>query len=440
MTVAPGELAAALADRDALKIVLTGGAHTATIAINRAIELTSDGGHLAGALRIRANDVRVVGLSVRGGIDVLDATGVHLERVEAPTITIKTSTAVIIGAKIDARDSDKRGLMIDASNVAASKVTVTKSRIAQVQVRDGGLLTLTDSTVTGGRGSGIVVVGARLRADGISVGGASAIGMVLSRSDSIITNSKLLPSFEITLGIQGGTVVLRDTEVGPSARGAINVSRYLQNSPEVTITGGVIQHGEQTGVAIGQGRVKIRGTRFLGRAGGGSGDAITATSRAAFVDIADVNINRPAGYGVALYEDAGGTVSATIAHPNLGGIVAENTATHAIEIKNSHISGCVSGGGIVLLDAIDVKVTDVHIERCAGGGIVAGQGSKVEVVGAMLIDNSRYGVGVFGEAELKLSQSKLRSATWSTYVTCAAGGRLVDGGGNELDGRETRCP
>lgn len=459
---------------DATRISLAAGRYPeANVEITASIELVGpgdgaaviDGAVAAGGGTVLLSHVEVTeGVVASGGDltigDAVIAPGqaghaIHyqgstglVERVEVTCgaetcIQTDTSTVRINYATLTAAETTKRALRVESSSVTAKRITASGSTIMQLQVGAKAFLHVLEATLSDAEGSALGAVGgARLVAERVEVLRAKNIGVVLSRSDVVLRDVDLGATGDLTLGIQGGNVKVIDASIARSARGVVSISNHTRRPAEVEFIGGVISHGTMSGISLGQGHAVVRGTRFLGAPGtvADGGDAITASGITAHLDVTSMVSEHSAGFGVAFYNNAFGTVSATVTNPRLGGVIADTTAGAEIRVRDTVIVRCAAGSGVVALDALDVHVSTVRITGCPEGGVLAGAGARVTATGVRLTNNLQYGLAAFGAAQLEVRNSTVRGSGWSTFATCTDGARVVDGGGNDFDGPTTNCP
>jgi len=459
--------------KQATRVVLAAGRYTESVVIDRDLELIGNSeapSVIDGVVAVTRARGAIAEVDITKGVTVTDSDvsisdaaiqagesphSVHYERStgtvaeveltcgEETCIRTDTSTVRISGAMLGGGPTNKRGLRVESSSVTARRVEGVGSSIMQVQVGRQAYLHIIDSNLTDAGGSALGAVGgATLHVDRVRTRSASNIGVVLSRSDAILRDVDLGATQDLTLGIQGGDVQIIRATIARSARGVISVSNHTRRPARVRFEDGVVNHGSVVGLSVGQGQVTVRGTRFVGGPGTGAdgGDAIVASGLTAELDAAGVVSLNSAGYGVGFYNDAVGTVSATITGAKLGGIIADTTAGATVTIRNTVIERCQSGSGIAALDALDMNIDSVRVTSCPEGGILAGQGSRVTVHAARLSGNTQYGLAAFGASRLEVRNSTVKGSAWATFATCSDGARIVDLGSNDFAGPVTNCP
>lgn len=457
---------------NAARIVVDEGHYQEKLDLRQQIELYGPGeskATLDGSLSIAADAVIVHGLDVTGGVRVSLAKGVVFEdaRVtpgeqdsavgissaqvslryvnlgcgDETCIEVVTSTVQIDHAFLYASGTSKRGLRVESSSVTARNLTATGGQINQAQVGRRGYLTVLDSRFEGAGSSALAAIqGGKLMVERATISGADQTGAILSQSDAVLRDVVFGTTRNVGLGVQGGDITLINCTIEPSPHGGMTVNDHPQRPASVLISGGVIKHARVPGLSLGQGKAIVRGTRFTGDASADGDDAIMASGPTAELTVDAAYIDTPAGFGVGFYNNAYGSVTATITRPRLGGILADNAAGGTIRVAGSVVTGCGRGSGIVAFDAPEVEVLRFTASGCREAGVLAGQNAHVSVNGAKLTGNSMYGLAAFGGAEIDVTRAVVRGSPWATFASCAEGARVNDGGNNTFEGPTTSCP
>lgn len=356
-------------------------------------------------------------------------------------VQVTTSTASLEGLRVRSEVATKRGVRAETSSVTASDLDIAGMGISQLQASSGARLTVRRSRLHGSQGSGLVALqDAVVQADEVEVEGAARMSLLVQGAEVRFARGRLGGTRSVTVGVAGARVELVDSWLGTSPEGALSASVHAGRPPEVSLSGGRVEHGPRDGVLIGSGRLRVQGTTFVGGAGTGEGgDAITATGLGTELEVRGARIEQSRGYGVVIVNDASGTVTATISAPRLGGILVENALAEPSRVVGSFVEDCTQGSGIMVLGS-EATIERTRVSGCFDAGLLAGQGGRATARRVEVSDNPRYGFAAFGGATLTLESSRARGSGWAAFATCGDGASIIDAGDNTLEGATSLCP
>lgn len=467
-------IAAALS-RGATKVALLAGGHVGDVRVDRAVELRGAGEGVAlllGHVSVIADQVTIEGVSFAGGLSVFQAQNVRVRRgriepgpkdeavavqgaqvelIELEVscgpetcLEVATSTVQLKQLRLIAGAGTKRGARIETSSVTADEVTIEGANTAQLQLGRSTRATLGLITLKNGGGVGLSVLrGSVIRGNGVEITGAHSVGATFQSSQVDLQKLTVGPGPGLGVGVSGAEVTLSDPHLNAGNEGAINLAAYSGIAPRVRVNGGEILHGTRGGIYAGAGELSIDGTLFRGQVDAQSTtptDAVTGIGLGVRIEVQRARFESPSGFAVALFQDAGGTVTATITGPGQGGLYAEGIAASPVLIHNSRIAGCLKGSAVVGFDVRDLTVRNVRAVGCREAGVLAGQGARVLVEQTTAQDNPLYGYAAFGGAILRVGRSTAAGSKWATYASCAEGAEIEDLGGNHFTGATVRCP
>lgn len=442
------------------------------VVIDRGVVITATGATLAGKLIVRGAAARVRGLSVEESAAIEDATGVVLEEMKifaasaVDAITIRGSVArlssieLTCGSETCARASGStvaisnarligenvpRGVLIETSSAAIDGIEGSGSSTALIQAADRSFLRLARASLSSPRASGVVCVGgSRIDLDQVTVREARNTGVLLSSCDgrAARVTISMMNGDGTGVGIEGGTLSLRELEISAAgARAGIIINNHRTKNADVTIEGGRVEHGVKMGLNVGQGRVTVRGTRFIGAVSAAGGeDAISASGQTAELHVDGAEIDLAAGFAVGFYNNAFGSLRAVITRPQSGGVIIESAAGAELVIRGTTVRDPARGSGIIVQNALDVRIEDVEVVNAREAGLLAGERSQIVLDRGRFTGNRQYGIAAFGGSEITVSNTSARKSKWATFATCADGARIIDEGGNTFDGASTTCP
>lgn len=466
-------LGAGLARPSVRRLVLLAGRHEGgPIRVDRAIRVEGDpsGGDgaeaiLAAPLELAADHAELLRLRLVAGLQILGAQEIALDtltieggagaplRLERAAASLREielvagadaglfaegSTITVEGLRIEG-GAAARGLRVLGGRARVRGLEVSGTRIAQAFVAEGGVLELTGGRLSEAQGSALAAVGGgRLVVDGLLTERPRGPALLAARAIATVRGSTLAGGADQTVAVQSATVALDRVRIEASARGTISVTRHSAAGPAlVVLQGGRVDHAAVSALLLDQGRVEIDGTRFVG-AGRGEEDALVASGPTAELVVRRATIERSGGFGVGLYNGAGGTLSATVTEPGLGGVIVEATA--AVRVEDLAVRRCRDGSGVVVFDASEVTLRRVSVTACPEAGVLAGDGAHVELTGGILTDDREYGVAAFGGARVRVSGVRISGSRWATFATCGDGARVTTVGRNDIDGDRVDCP
>lgn len=365
-----------------------------------------------------------------------------------------TATVTIDDCRAEAVDGTKRILRFDGSRAQLRGCHLNGGSTSQVQVGKGARVELADSTLSGGSNGLVAVEGASLVAQNVVVEGASKTALLLQGATARIEGGRYGGTPHMTAGISGSEVTFRDAELESSPFAVASISAHSKRPAKVRFEGGRIRHGSKSALLVTASEVTVAGTWFEGehvtppkrrrrrrmQKEVERPDAITASGLEAKVIVEAATFEAPAGFAVGFYDDASGTITATITRPYLGGITAQNVATDPVVVRGTVVNGCVAGSGILLQEATQVTVEKTSVTKCRDGGVVAGQKSQVAVTDGLLKDNGLYGAAAFGGATLSIERTRISGSKSATFASCGDGARVDDRGKNQLQGAVSACP
>jgi hypothetical protein len=355
---------------------------------------------------------------------------------QATTSTVTIEDSIAIGLP-----ETKRVIRFDMSKGRIARARLERSSIALLQLGGGSKVEVEDVRATRGSSGIIAVQGASLSAKNLIVEGTSKMALVGQRAKLRIDDSTFGATLDQTIGLSGTDAVFRRTIVEGSPKGAVSVVDHISEQAVVRFEEGEIRHGKASGLLIGSGVVTVAGTRFVGAKGGKeTNDAITASGLDARVVVESAVIESPGGFGVAFHADAGGSVTATITNPRLGGILIEDVAAEPIAIARSVVKGCGEASGVVVQEAPNVTVEKSRITGCKEAGILAGDKASVAVSDSALLENAMYGCAAFGGSTISVSATKIAGSKFATFASCGDGARIEDRTGNRFVGTVSSCP
>lgn len=466
------------------RIVLLPGAYASErVDVHRRVLLEGEGTVvIRGHVFVDANEVRLRNVSIGGGLaasfvkrlEVDSATiaagmkddAVSLTRSSGTLRRVKltcgpetclqatTATVTISDSLGKATDGSKRILRFEQSKGRVEACRLEGGSITQLQLGSGARVEVADTRLIGGSNGLVAVQGATLIARDVSVEEASKTALLVQESKATIEGGRYGSTPHMTVGISGSDVTFHGTHLAPSSYAVASISAHAKRPAKVRFEEGRIEHGTKSALLVTASEVTVAGTYFRGeiekrrkRRGRRRRqkdeeppDAITASGIDARVHIESATFETPPGFAVGFYDDASGTVSATITGPNLGGVTAQNVATDPVVIRGTVVKGCAGGSGVLLHEATQVTVDHTRVEGCKAGGVVAGRGSKVTLTNALLEDNGLYGAAAFGGATLSLKGTRISGSKSATFASCGDGARIVDLGNNHLKGPASACP
>ncbi|MEL7369726.1 MAG: right-handed parallel beta-helix repeat-containing protein [Myxococcota bacterium] len=438
--------------------------------ISRAVRITSTatGARFLGSVSVATDDVAFERITVEGGLDAAQSRNLKLSKVSIlagnredalslvgsqaqidsldvgcgpqTCVQITTSTVTIRGLRFNADPSTLRGLRVSSSAVNANDVDGTGTRIALVQAELQSELKLTNARLRGGRGSAVAaVLGAQVELNGIRTSSIVQTALLAQTSTVTATKCKFGPAAQQTLSISGAVVRLVDTEVAAGRFAAANLKNFEDNQGQLYLTRGQIEHDDKDGVLGAGSLLSVRGTRFIGAEGPGKGNAISLRGRRAQALLTDVHMHQPAGVGLELAADAFGSITGTIVRPGASGVRIEEALSHTVKLKGVNVEGCRDGSAVTVLNSIDVRISDSQLKGCSEAGVLAGTRANVRVDDSVISQNARYGVAAFGGALLSVYTSTIANSPWAVFSACADRSRVVDAGGNRVDGKRGDC-
>jgi hypothetical protein len=459
----------------AQRIVVDPGQYEeAEVVIDRPVEIVSRGEgrpSIEGTLIVRSGGVSLRGIDVTKGIVIEGASVTNIEDAtvgprEARAIEVKGSKVRLSSLRVTCGSetcleasgstlaidhltldgpSTRRGVRIDTSTVTILGIKARGMVVSQVQVERSTRLRITDAELEDPLGSGLVCLnGAQIDAARVRVTTVKNTGILISSCDAWIDDATVGPVIlnAIGIAIEGSAVHLRRVMLETSGRSGLTINNHRDRIADVTIEGGVIKHGMHMGINHGQGRLTIRGLKLEGdpKAKTDGEDAIMSSGHIAELRVESALIDAPAGFGVGLYNNAFGVVTATITRPRLGGVIVDSAAGEQIVLRSVRVRDCQIGSGIVTQDALDVRIEDVEVSGCKEAGLLAGERSEVSVSKSQFNNNKLYGLAAFGGSEIEVTGTIAKRSKWSAFATCGDGARILDAGGNTLEGATTICP
>ncbi len=429
------------------------------------------GAVLTGRVRITADEVVLSRADVLRGIDVSHAKGVVIDNLSirpgegndalgisssTATLTdlsitcgpetcvqITTSTVSARTLRLSGDSSAKRGLRAETSSVTVHGGEISGTNTNQVLASTRTKMTITDVALNGALGVGLAAVkDTHLVAERVRITAAAKMGLLASGSRVIGRDVFIGSAAGIGVGVTGADCDLIGVSIDPMGDSSITVAALFGRESQLRLMGGHIRHGAKSGVAIAAGDVTITGTRFTGdpSATTDSGDAIIAAGPAAILRVISAQIETPAGSGVSMTNNASGTITATISRPKVAGVFIEGVAGVPLSIEGSRIERCKSESGIAIFNSTEINVSRTRVLGCPEAGVLAGQGSTVNVRRSSFVDNAQWGLSAFGGTTIEVSDSFVSGSKWATLATCGDGSSIDDAGGNKFFGPVTACP
>jgi hypothetical protein len=466
----------ALSQANVEKVIAAAGHYPEDLAIGRVVELAgpSDGSGSAaldGKLDIHAA-ASVHGVDVSGGLSIRQVAGVTVSsgRIGAGTqdtallvdhavaqlaaltvgggaengVLVSTATVHADGLTLTGDGQvPNRALRVVSSSVTVRHLTVGASKVADVQLELGAVVSILDSQINGPSANGLIAItNSTLDVERTQVTNYSQTALLATSS---LVKAGLLVvgrTDGVGIGIGGADVTLTGLQIDPCLHGAITVNN-VRRPAKLTMIGGVVNHGASMGLNIGGGTVQLQGTRFSGDptvTGQTGDDAISAFGGDASMRLDGVVSDAAPGYAVGVYSGATATISATITRPHLGGVFIDSTPGVSQSVRNTSVDSCKLGSGIVAFDSTDVTVDTVQVKNCPEAGVMAGQNATLRLSNATLTGNRLYGLAAFGGSELTVLRSTASGSPQAVFATCADGARVIDAGGNTFRGPVTTCP
>lgn len=352
------------------------------------------------------------------------------------------ATVALSGIEALGRPGTKRIIRIETSSVVLEELYAEGGSTAQLQASTQSSLHVRGATLAHSRGNGLVAVkDSEVLAQNLVVVRPGGFALLVQKSEVTVEDCHFDAGGNLTVGVTGGALQVISSTIAGAPEGALSLSQNSGRSSQVTLRGGVIDHGAYDGALVTGGKLEAYGTRFVGSGEPSeNGDAVTAHGDGAELELRGIRIVRPAGFGVIFNADATGTVSGTISEPGRGGILIDDVAVQAVHLKDLVISGCRSGSGITAWNTPDVQITGGSVRNCKEAGYLAGQSSTMTVRGAKAIDNREYGFAAFGGSLVRIEDSEAAGSRWSAFASCGDGSRIEVGDNTTLSGQSVTCP
>lgn len=458
---------------DRSKVVLLPGTFPEPqVVVSRAVRIEASApgqAILDGHLFISASEVSVAGVNVTGGVgvhlahDVVissatvayglkdDAVSVvssevrlvdlHLSCGPETCLQVTTSTVDVSNVVARADAGSKRVVRVESSRATVRRLMTFGGDITQLQASLHSSLRVTTATLAGSGGSGLAALqDSLLEADDVHVIAARRAGCLVQRARAQVANSTFDAQTGQGVALSGAHLTLRSSTVTPARDGALQVAGYSGQPSRLELVGGVVQHGEHSGVLVSGGLVHVDGTRFEGAGEGTDVDAILATGLGNRVEVVRATFLRPPGFAVAVHQDALATVTATVIEPGLGGVLVDDVAVDKVFVTGMVVRGCRQGSGVVALQSPMVEVQGGRVEGCVEAGYLAGEGSGVVVRGARAVGNTQYGFAAFGGSSMSLEAVQASGSRWAAFAACGDGSQVVADAESVLEGATVLCP
>jgi hypothetical protein len=444
------------------RIVLLLGAHP-PFRVRRSVILEGEDALVLGVLRIEAEQVTLRALAVDGGVEVLGARDLRVEtttvsagaephalRIAGGTALLRhvtmecgsetclfASGATLAIDRLEAGGPDtQRVLRFEGGNVTIDRARLDGGSIASLQIEARARALVRASELIAGSNGLVALDRSELTADDVAVTGARRTSLLLESSIAEIEGGSYSGTPELTAGITGSRVVLREVSILPSGFAAISISRHFDRPSSVEIDGGTIDHASRSAILVDGSELGVRGTRFVGAPDGEGDDAVTGFGEGTLLTIEGATFEAPGGFGVGLFSGASGVVSATIEAPRLGGVLVDaSTAT----ITGSLVTGCREGSGVVVQASATAVIDRVRVEGCSEAGVLANGGSG-SIRSSSLIDNLQFGAAAFAAGSLFVTGSTISGSPFATFAICGDGSRVDLGPGNRIEGSTIECP
>lgn len=454
---------------DRAGVVLLEGVHSeGSFEVDRPVVVEGEGeAVIEGTLEIAAAEIRIRRLWVNGGLKAISAPDLSVEtttvtagvevnavsltggsvRLERSTLECGTDSCLFARAatvgidlcRLTGTATTKWGLRAEGGTITVRRAVVDGGRLAAMRIEGEADATVERSETRGG-GNGLVVLGgSTLKAEEVVVSEAVKSSLLLQNSTADVLAGRYDGTSELTIGISGGRAVLSDVWIGSSGFGAVSISAFLGDGAEVRFEGGTVEHGAKSGILATGSDVLISRTRFLGDPESDGDDAVTASGAGTRVTVEGAVFDGPSGFAVGFYDDASGTISATVSRPRLGGVLVQGPRLEPVRIADSVITGCRQGSGVALQNSQGTTIDRVLVDGCSEAGVV-GNGAEGAIENSALLDNLQFGVGAFGGAVLTVRGSTIAGSPFATFATCGDGARVDLLGQNRIEGSVTECP
>ena len=462
-------VARALSARKARIRVHAGTYPVGRLFITQPVDLasTSTGAVLKGAIFVTADDTRIEGFRIEGGLDgaqsdrflVKNVEIEPVDREDALTIVgstatleslrlqcgeetclhVTTSTVTLNDADMTGASNTLRALRVSSARMQAERLRVRGTRAAQVQVELQSTLILSHADLAEARGSAIVAIRqSRIDLDQVKTASIAMTAVLAQTSSVTAADSAFGPTGGQTISISGGFVRLTQCRVA-AGEAAANLRAFDGTPGQLHIVDSVVAHGDRDGVLGSASLVQITGSRFEGRPGPGGGHALSVRGAGARATIKSSHFIAPAGLGLELVEGAAGTMTGTITAPGLGGLHVSGALGTTVVLDGLTVENCVSGPAIHVLDSNDVRIARSRLEGCIGGGIIAGSRSNLRIDDAIIRTGGQYGLAAFGGTRAVVRSSTVTGTPWAIFSACADSSLIVDAGRNHFVGGRGEC-
>ncbi len=352
------------------------------------------------------------------------------------------STAAFNRIEAWARPDSKRIIRVETSSVVIQNLYAEGGSNSQLQASAQSTLQVRGATLAHSLGNGLVALkDSKVHAYRVTVVRPSSFALLVQKSEVTVQDSHFDAGGALTVGVTGGRLQIRSSTITAAVEGALSLSQNSGRSAQVTLRGGVIDHGAYDGVLVTGGRLQAFGTHFRGSGPPSDhGDAIVAHGVGAELELRGIQIVGPAGFGVVVNADATAIINGTITEPGRGGVLIDDVAVQAIVLRDLVVSGCRNGSGVTAWNTPDVQVQGGSVTGCDEAGYLAGQSTTMTIRGARAIGNREYGFAAFGGSLVRLQDSAASGSRWSTFASCGDGARIEIDDNVELTGQSVTCP
>lgn len=324
---------------------------------------------------------------------------VELKDIKSVGINVTNKSTVEL-SDITIANGGHRGIINDSSNVTMKNITVDN-------LVGAGIITIgekSDTTIENAKiskvgKSGIGITGGTVTAKNIEITDAAgtAIYTTTDKSKTTIDGAKLVNSGKSAIGVSVGNLTAKNVEIS----GTKNTGVYIQKDAKLTLTDATIKGVNKHGIANYFGTAVVKNVSVEAPTNAGILNQGTLTGE-------KVTINKSGSRAMSL-TDASST--------NVKGLVineSKNQSVYIDKVTKAHISDFkVDKSGqsaFRITKSTDVLLKSGEITNANGDGIWVSEDAKMKVQDTVITAPTKYGVEVYGTAEVTAVNVTVNSA------------------------------